>query len=91
MKAYATDTIRNVGLYSHVGAGKTSLAEAMLFATGAINRLGSVDNGSTVSDYDPDEVKRQISLNLSLVPVEWSEAQDQSARHPRLRRLFPER
>ena len=74
MKAYATDTIRNVGLYSHVGAGKTSLAEAMLFATGAINRLGSVDNGSTVSDYDPDEVKRQISLNLSLVPVEWNEA-----------------
>ena len=43
MKAYATDTIRNVGLYSHVGAGKTSLAEAMLFATGAIYRLGSVD------------------------------------------------
>ena len=74
MKAYATDKIRNVGLYSHVGAGKTSLAEAMLFATGAINRLGSVDNGSTVSDYDPDEVKRQISLNLSLVPVEWDDA-----------------
>ena len=70
MKAYATDAIRNVGLFSHVGAGKTSLAEAMLFATGAIGRLGSVDNGSTVSDYDPDEVKRQISLNLSLVPVE---------------------
>ena len=74
MKAYATDSIRNVGLFSHVGAGKTSLAEAALFATGAINRLGSVDNGSTVSDYDPDEVKRQISLNLSLVPVEWGDA-----------------
>ncbi len=73
MKAYATESIRNVGLYSHVGAGKTSLAEAMLFATGAINRLGSVDNGTTVSDYDPDEVKRQISLNLSLIPVEWGD------------------
>ena len=70
MKAYATDAIRNVGLFSHVGAGKTSLAEAMLYATGAIGRLGAVDNGSTVSDYDPDEIKRQISLNLSLVPVE---------------------
>lgn len=74
MKAYATDSIRNVGLFSHVGAGKTSLAEAMLFATGAVSRLGSVDNGSTVSDYDPDEVKRQISLNLSLIPVESSDA-----------------
>ncbi len=74
MKAYATSSIRNVGLFSHVGAGKTSLAEAMLFTTGAVNRLGSVDNGSTVSDYDPDEVKRQISLNLSLVPVESGDA-----------------
>lgn len=74
MKAYATDSIRNVGLFSHVGAGKTSIAETMLFATGAVSRLGSVDSGSTVSDYDPDEVKRQISLNLSLVPVEWNDA-----------------
>ena len=74
MKAYATSSIRNVGLFSHVGAGKTSLAEAMLFTTGAVNRLGSVDNGSTVSDYDPDEVKRQISLNLSLIPVESGDA-----------------
>lgn len=63
--------IRNVVLLSHSGAGKTSLAEAMLFNAGVINRLGSVIDGTTVSDYDPAEVKRQISINLSLLPCEW--------------------
>jgi elongation factor G len=63
--------IRNVVLLSHSGAGKTSLAEAMLFNSGMINRLGSVVDGTTVSDYDPAEIKRQISINLSLLPCEW--------------------
>ncbi len=63
--------IRNVVLLSHGGAGKTSLAEAALFAAGAINRLGRVDEGSTTSDYDPDEIKRKISLNLALLPCQW--------------------
>jgi len=63
--------IRNVVLLSHGGAGKTSLAEAALFTAGAINRLGRVDEGSTTSDYDPDEIKRKISLNLALLPCQW--------------------
>ena len=71
MQQYALDSIRNVVLLSHSGAGKTSISEAALFSTGAINRLGKVDDGSTTSDYEPDEVKRKISINLSLLPCEW--------------------
>jgi len=71
MQKYATENIRNIVLLSHAGAGKTSLSEAMLFTAGAISRLGKVDDGSTTSDYDPDEIKRKISINLSLLPAEW--------------------
>lgn len=63
--------IRNVVLLSHQGAGKTSLVESMLFASGAIQRLGSVADGTTTSDYDPVEIERQMGINLSLLPVQW--------------------
>ena len=66
--------IRNVVLLSHCGAGKTSLSEAMLFTSGAISRLGRVDEGTTTSDHDPDEMKRKISINLSLLPSEWKDS-----------------
>ncbi len=72
MQSYSTDHIRNVVLLSHCGAGKSSLSEAMLFTSGAIPRLGRVDDGSSTSDFDPDEVKRKISINLSVLPCEWS-------------------
>ncbi|MBE9515214.1 MAG: elongation factor G [Chloroflexi bacterium] len=65
--------IRNVVFISHQGAGKTSLAESMLFASGAIQRLGSVDDGTATSDYDPLEVERHMGINLSLLPFEWKE------------------
>jgi elongation factor G len=71
MEQYGLENIRNTVLLSHGGAGKTSLAEAMLFTAGAISRLGKVDDGSATSDYDPDEVKRKISINLSLLPCQW--------------------
>jgi len=71
MKEYQTEQIRNLVLLGHSGTGKTSFTEAALFETGAITRLGRVDDGNTVSDYDPDEAKRQISISLSLLPVEW--------------------
>jgi elongation factor G len=73
MPKYGLDNIRNIVLLSHGGAGKTSISEAMLFNTRAITRLGRVDEGSTTSDYDPDEIKRKISINLSLLPCEWRE------------------
>jgi len=73
MKQYGLENIRNLVLLSHSGAGKTSLSEAILFTTGAVTRLGKVDDGTTTSDYDPDEVKRKISLNLAMLPCEWKE------------------
>ncbi len=71
MKEYHTDQLRNVVLLGHGSSGKTSLAEAMLYTSGAINRMGVVEEGTTVSDYDEEERRRHISLNLALVPVEW--------------------
>jgi len=71
MQQYTLENIRNLALLSHCGAGKTSASEAILFTAGAITRLGKVDDGSTTSDYDPDEVKRKISINLSLLPCQW--------------------
>jgi len=71
MKQYSPDCIRNVALLSHSGAGKTTLSESILFTAGVTNRLGKIDAGTTVSDYDPDEIKRHISINLSLLPYDW--------------------
>src|SRR4030042_5163735 len=71
MEQFGLDKIRNVVLLSHSGAGKTSAAEAMLFTAGAITRLGKVSEGTTTSDYDPDEIKRQISINLAILPCPW--------------------
>jgi elongation factor G len=73
MKDYATGQLRNVVLLGHGSAGKTSLAEAMLFASGTINRMGGVEEGTTVADYDEEEIRRHISLNLALIPVEWGD------------------
>lgn len=71
MKVYPTPQIRNVALISHGGAGKTSITEAMLYNTGVISRLGKVDDGNTVSDFLPEEVKRKMSASTSLVPCEY--------------------
>ena len=71
MKQYPPERLRNVVLLSHGGAGKTSLAEAMLFTAKVTTRLGHVEEGNTVSDWDPDEIKRHISVSTSVLPLEW--------------------
>jgi elongation factor G len=71
MKVYRAEQIRNVALISHVGAGKTSLVDAALYDSGAVTRQGKVDEGSSISDFDPDELKRRMSLNAKVLPVEW--------------------
>src|SRR5436309_2118958 len=63
--------VRNVGVVGHGGVGKTSLVEALLFAAGAVTRLGKVDDGSTTTDFDPDEIKRKISINTAVAYCDW--------------------
>jgi elongation factor G len=71
MDNYGIAGIRNVALLSHSGAGKTTLAEAALYSAGAISRMGKVDDGTTASDFDPEGMKRKISISLSLLPFIW--------------------
>lgn len=73
MKDYPTAQIRNVALIGHGGAGKTILGDAILFSTGAVTRIGRVEDGSTVSDYHPDEIERQNSITASLLTTEFSD------------------
>jgi elongation factor G len=70
MKTYDAASIRNVLLLGHGGAGKTTLMEAMLFAAGAVTRMGKVEDGNTISDHDPEEVRKGISVSLSMAPIE---------------------
>src|SRR6059058_871167 len=63
--------IRNVGVVGHGGVGKTSLVEGLLFTAGALTRLGKVDDGSTTTDFDPDEIKRRISINTAVAYCDW--------------------
>ena len=71
MEIYSADKIRNIALFGHVGSGKTTLAEAILFYTKAISRQGRVEGGSTTPDYDSEEIKRGMSVSLSVACCEY--------------------
>jgi len=73
MKEYKTEKLRNIALVSHGGAGKTSLGEAMLFHTGAVNRMGKTEEGNSISDYEDEEIRRRQSLSTSVLPVEFQD------------------
>lgn len=73
MKKYETSRIRNLALVGHSGSGKTSVTEAMAFKTGITNRLGRVEDGNTISDFDKEEINKGVSIGLSVVPVEWND------------------
>ncbi len=73
MKEYTTESIRNIALVSHSSAGKTMLAEALLHFTGATTRMGSIKDGSTVSDFEEEEIRRGLSLSTALIPIEYKD------------------
>ncbi|MFQ5922686.1 MAG: GTP-binding protein, partial [Anaerolineales bacterium] len=73
MKEYATENLRNIAFVSHGGAGKTSLGEAMLYHTGAVNRMGKVNEGNSVSDFEDEEIRRKQSLSTSILPIEFQD------------------
>ncbi len=74
MKKYEPEAIRNVGIFSHGGEGKTSIVEAMLFLAGENTRLGSVDEGTSLMDYEPEEVERKITISSTLACFEWAKS-----------------
>ena len=73
MKDYQAKNIRNIAVLGHGGEGKTTLVEAMLFLAGAVDRQGRVENGTATTDYDPEEIRRQISISAALAPLEYKE------------------
>ena len=73
MKVYNTESIRNIAFIGHGGSGKTSLSEVLLFTAGETNRIGRVEEGNTISDYNANEIERQISMSVTPLHLEWND------------------
>ena len=71
MKEYTSENLRNVGIVAHGKAGKTSLTEALLYSAGMVTRLGKVVEGSATTDYEPEEIRRKITIGSTMAPCEW--------------------
>ena len=82
MKKYETETIRNLGMFSHGGEGKTTIVEAMLFLAGENTRLGRVDEGTSLMDYEPEEIERKASISASACLLRLEQVQDQPRSTP---------
>ncbi len=87
MKIYDGENIRNVALVGHGDTGKTQLVSALLFTAGMVNRLGKVDEGTSVTDYDEEEIQRKFSISASLAYAEWGKDENQFRRYARLQHL----
>ena len=73
LKIYSAENVRNIAVVGHGSEGKTTLVEAALFKAGHLDRMGRVEDGTTTTDYDPEETKRHISISTALAPIEWKE------------------
>jgi elongation factor G len=81
MKVYDATSLRNVAIIGHGGCGKTQLVSTMLFVAGAVNRIGRVDDGTTVTDFDEEEIARKHTLSSSLAYAEWQKPRSTSSTH----------
>ena len=84
MRVFESDAIRNICIVGHGAAGKTSLTSAILFNSGAVNRLARVEDGNTVTDWEDEEIERKISISSALAHCEWDKKKN---KHPRYSRL----